>query len=148
LAAVSEYVREGASVCDVGTDHAFLPCFLARNGWEKIFASDINPAPLELARQYVERRGLSGKIELIKSDGLLKVPPCEDVVIAGMGGETIAGIVESIPFKNADLRLILQPMTKAGVLRERLLAAGYRIIEEKTVRDGGREYIVIYAGVL
>jgi len=148
LAACAEFIRPGASVCDVGTDHAFLPCYLAENGFGVIYACDINPKPLALARNFIERRGLSDKITLFKSDGLISAPPCDDVVIAGMGGETIAGIVERIPFKNPNLRLILQPMTKADVLRERLCAAGYGIIAEKNVRDGGKDYVIIYAGVL
>jgi len=145
LKAAAEFIRPGASVCDVGTDHAFLPCHLAKNGFLKIYACDINPKPLELAGRYIEERGLADKITLIKSDGLENVPQCDDVVIAGMGGETIAGIAERIPFKNPNLRLILQPMTKADVLRTRLGAAGYRIIAEKNVSDGGKNYVVIYA---
>jgi len=147
LHAVAEFIREGASVCDVGTDHAFLPCYLARRGWDRLCATDINPNPLELARRYIEKRGLSDKIALIESDGLKRVPPCDDIVVAGMGGETIAGIVANMPFKSANTRLILQPMTKADELRRSLRESGFEIITEKRVTDGKRSYVIIYAGV-
>jgi tRNA (adenine22-N1)-methyltransferase len=145
LAAIAEFVRVGASVCDVGTDHAFLPCYLAKRGWENLYASDINENPLNYARTRIKKYGFSDKITAVKSDGLLDVPPCEDVVIAGMGGELIAEIVAKIPFKNENLRLILQPMTRIGDLRSGLEQSGFEIMTEKTAREKNRTYTVIYA---
>ena len=148
LAAIAEFVRSGASVCDVGTDHAFLPCLLAKNGWEKIYACDINENPLNRARTQIEKRGLTGLITLLKSDGLLRVPPCDDVIIAGMGGELIAEIIGKCPFTNENTRFILQPMTKRDFLREWLCKSGFEVIGEKIVSEKNKTYLILYVKLL
>jgi tRNA (adenine22-N1)-methyltransferase len=145
LTAIAELVREGARVCDVGTDHAYLPCHLARSGkYGRIYACDLNEKPLKFAKSRVEKQGAD--VVLIQSDGLKNVPVCDDVIIAGMGGELIAEIVEKIPFSNPNLRLILQPMTRQEHLRQGLHKAGYEIILEKTVIENNRKFTIIYAG--
>ncbi|MCL2036023.1 MAG: class I SAM-dependent methyltransferase [Oscillospiraceae bacterium] len=136
LEKIAEFIRNDTTVCDVGTDHAFLPCYLARKGVNPlIYATDINPKPLERAETEVAHKGVD--VILLQSDGLEKVPPCEDVVIAGMGGELIAEIVANMPerFKTPELRLILQPMTKADVLRQELKDLQFEIIREEKVLE-------------
>lgn len=141
LFAAAEMVRRGKRICDVGTDHALLPCFLWERGERELFACDINDGPLEAARITAEKYG--AEITLIKSDGLEKVPPCDDVIIAGMGGELIARIVADCPFTTADTRFILQPMTKHEILRRELYKSGFEILEEKCARAGGKVYTVM-----
>ncbi len=101
-------------VCDVGTDHALLAAELINSGkCEKVIASDIKEGPLAAAKKTVERSGITDKVELILSDGLVNVPleGVSDIVIAGMGGETIADIIsESIECIPENVRLVLQPM--------------------------------------
>jgi tRNA (adenine22-N1)-methyltransferase len=154
LSAIAELIREGATVCDVGTDHAYLPCFLARAGkYGQIYACDLNPKPLEFARTQIAHQ--KADVILLQSDGLADVPlPASgdtDVVIAGMGGELIAEIIaqgiskKPQAFKNAGLRLILQPMTRAEHLRQGLAESGFEIISEQVVRENNRDFIIIYA---
>ncbi|MCL2634099.1 MAG: class I SAM-dependent methyltransferase [Oscillospiraceae bacterium] len=144
LAAIAQLIRPGSIVCDVGTDHAFLPCYLARNGWQTIYATDINKNPLEIARQFIQKRGLADRITLIHSDGLLNVPQCDDIVIAGMGGETIAEIITACPFTNNNTRFILQPMTKQDILRKELLSNNFDIINEIQVSEKNKTYTILY----
>jgi len=66
-------------------------------------------------------------------------------VIAGMGEETIAEIVENADGMLDGARLILQPNVAAPYLRRHLNAAGWRILREELVRDGRRIYIIIEA---
>lgn len=141
LSAAAELVRSGKSVCDVGTDHALLPCFLWERGERRLFACDINDGPLEAARLTVSRN--NAEVTLIKSDGLKNVPPCDDVVIAGMGGELIARIVVECPFTTPDTRFILQPMTKTEILRRELYRSGFEIISETCASAGGKVYTVM-----
>ena len=89
LAAIASLVRLDRRICDVGTDHALLPCYLAQNGALNITASDVNPNPLAAARANVEKYGCADSVGLVLSDGLKSVPPCDDVIIAGMGPNTI-----------------------------------------------------------
>lgn len=134
--------RRGVTVCDVGTDHAYLACWLAQNGAERVIASDVRDGPLEAARRTVEQQG-ARNVTLVKSDGLDKIEYADDVVIAGMGGELIARIVLGCRFLTEDTRFILQPMTKTEVLRRELYRSGFEIAEERTAREGGRLYTVM-----
>ncbi len=43
-------VRKGGEICDVGTDHALLPCRLYLDGERKLTAADINEGPLLSAK--------------------------------------------------------------------------------------------------
>ena len=51
LAAAAGMVRKGGEICDVGTDHALLPCRLYLDGERKLTAADINEGPLLSAKQ-------------------------------------------------------------------------------------------------
>jgi len=146
LTAIAELVREGATVCDVGTDHAFLPCHLARTGkYGQIYACDLNPNPLEIAKKQIQHQGVD--VILFQSNGLENAPKADDVIIAGMGGELIAEIIAGMPdgFRSAKLRLILQPMTRAEHLRQGLAENGFEIISEQVVQENNRRFTIIYA---
>ncbi len=132
------------TVCDVGTDHALLACHLAMNGAKEVIASDINDGPLDSARETVLRTGV-GNVRVLKSDGLKQIDFADDVIICGMGGELIADIVEGCRFLSEDTRFILQPMTKAEILRRRLYEDGFEITEERTAYDGRRAYVIMLA---
>ena len=144
LSAIASLVRLDKSICDVGTDHALLPCFLWQSGARQVIASDVNDGPLESAAETVRQYNCTG-IRLIKSDGLREVPPCDDIIIAGMGGELIWRIISECSFITPETRLILQPMTKAELLRKELYRNGYEIILEKGAYCSNKAYSVIYA---
>ena len=138
-------------VCDVGTDHALLAAYLITNGkCEKVIASDINEGPLESAGKTVEKYGISGKVDLVLSDGLKNIngEGVSDIVIAGMGGETIVKILSECQFDLNGIRLILQPMTKAEILRKWLADYGYKIVSENGVSEGEKLYTVITASAM
>ena len=83
---------------DVGTDHAYLAAELVISGkCSRVIASDVKEGPLASAAKTVERYGISDKVQLVLSDGLAEVPldGVTDVIIAGMGGETIAHILSA-----------------------------------------------------
>lgn len=148
LLACADFVRPGAQVCDVGTDHAQLPVYLVEQGIvARMIASDISEGPLKSAERTIAQHGLYGRIQTILSDGLRHIPPegLTDVIIAGMGGETIIHILEDCPWKLDAVSLILQPMTKAHLLREWLYLHGFAIRKECCVRDGKFLYTVMLA---
>ena len=82
-------------------------------------------------------------------DGLEKVAPeeADTVIIAGMGGENIAQILQNAPWTAAGALLLLQPMTHPEILRAALHRMGIRITGEYLTQDGGRIYPVISARV-
>ena len=139
LLAAAKFVREGAYVCDVGTDHAYLPVYLVLTGRAmRALASDINEGPVMRAKESVAKYGVSDKIEVALGDGLSGADkyPITDVIIAGMGGELIASILDAAEWiKNEKYRLILQPMTHAEILREYLINNGFSIIDEDVVTE-------------
>lgn len=152
LSAAAELVREGAYVCDVGTDHAYLPCALMQMG--KIsggMAMDVNEGPLENANRTIAAYGLQENIVTRLSDGLDALTEQEqqritDVMICGMGGELIETLIGRADWlKNAEKCLILQPMTQIPYLRRALYRMGFAILHEIPVVDKNHLYTVIRA---
>ena len=149
LLTVASLIRPGSRAADIGTDHALLPVYLVRNGiCPFVVASDIREGPLQMAARNVSRTGLTEQITLIRTDGLrgIELFQPDDIVIAGMGGETVARILnEAAWIKDTRIRLLLQPMTKPELLREYLCRNGFAILRERAVRDRGHLYAVMAA---
>lgn len=137
LTAVAAMVREGSRVADIGTDHARLPVWLVSCGkCPSAIASDLREGPARSAARNVQKAGLSEQISVRLGDGLNTVQPQEadDIVIAGMGGETIAAILGAVDWvRDPHYRLILQPMTRAEELRKWLLLNGFSIPSEQCI---------------
>jgi len=146
LCTAAQYVRSGAIVADIGTDHAYLPIYLAQE--KKItraIASDINVGPLNSAKENIRKNGLDSVITTYLTDGLSGIEKFEptDIIICGMGGELIARIIENAPFvRNGKIRLILQPMTMIRELRS-YLSNGFLTVAENAVFEDGKLYQII-----
>lgn len=147
LTYIAELVRQGSRVADIGTDHAHLPVFLVQTGrCVSAIATDIRQGPLQNAQTNVEAAGLSTAITIRGGDGLQPVDPAEvdDIVIAGMGGETIAAILQAASWvQNQRYRLVLQPMSRAEDLRKYLLTNGFEILSERSLCEGGHLYTIM-----
>ena len=141
LKTAAELCRRGVIIVDVGCDHAQLACFLSRTS-KKVIASDVRDGPLNAARRTAAELGAEN-VEIVKSDGLKEIDYADDVVICGMGGELIAHIIDTCRFLSTDTRFILQPMTKADMLRKYLYLNGFEIIEERTAYEGSKAYSVM-----
>ncbi len=145
LKLVSSFVEKGSVFVDVGTDHAYLPIYLCENKISRYgTASDINSGPLEIARRNLGLAGLLDKVSLVLSDGLNNVDTdkLDTVIIAGMGGETIAGILEQSNLNNTH-NIILQPMTQVSALRGFLAKNGYEIVSEALAEEENKIYHVL-----
>ncbi len=140
LEAIAGLVPPLGGVADVGTDHGYIPVWLAQNGHNgNIFASDINEAPLLHAKMTAAEYGQEKRICFKLCDGLAALDRAKisTVIIAGMGGENIADILSAAPWtKTLRTFLILQPMSKSALLRKWLFDNGYRVLSERLVRDG------------
>jgi len=149
LEKIFECIENGTGVIDVGTDHGYLPVELARKGYTgNIFASDINREPIMLAKQNAENAGVSDRINFSHCDGLEECPPdkIDTIVIAGMGGDTICGILDRAEWSmDSKYTLLLQPMTKQEVIRYWLVYNEYEILDEVLVKDSGTVYQIIKA---
>ena len=146
LAACAAQVTPAGVVCDVGTDHAYLPAELLQSGrCTRAVATDIHAGPLEAARRTLTEAGVLEQAELFLCDGLEQVQPAgiTDVVIAGMGGETIVHILENCPWRR-QVHLILQPMTTIPDLRLWLAQQGFGW-SEQVVQEGKKFYVILSA---
>lgn len=146
LRAIAEQVPQGARLADIGTDHGYLPVWLLLAGRvEHAIATDLRPGPLERARQTAKRFQVEEQLDFRLCDGLSAVHPeeADTVAIAGMGGETIASILEAAPWTKEGTLLLLQPMTGFAELRSWLQEHRYRIQGEHIASEGKRLYSIM-----
>jgi tRNA (adenine22-N1)-methyltransferase len=149
LLTVASCVEKGAYLADIGTDHAYLPLYLAENGMlSGAVASDIHKGPIVSARKNIAEAGFSDLIHTELTDGLhgIEKYPVTHIAIAGMGGLMIAGILEEAPFiRERKTKLILQPMQHIPELRQELAKKGYHIEKETQTTAEGKFYQIICA---
>lgn len=149
LTCILSKVEPGIGLIDVGTDHGYLPVELARRGYPgALFASDIGSGPLKAAKRSAVEAGVSDRIHFLLCDGLDACPPgaVDTIVIAGMGGDTICGILDRAEWcMDRRYKLLLQPMTRAEVLRYWLANNEFEITGEELTEDAGELYQVLSA---
>ena len=146
LHAIASLVPDGARLVDVGTDHGFIPVSLLLNGRiSSAIASDIGAAPLDHARRTAQQFQVTERMEFRLCDGLKGISQDEvdTIVIAGMGGDNISSILSAAPWTKNGTLLLLQPMSKAEVLRKYLPENGYQVIAEQLVADKGVIYPIL-----
>ena len=147
LQAIADFVPQGARVADIGTDHGFLPCYLAQKGQAvKVFACDINAQPLALAQKNVMDYGVADVVGTRLGNGLAVIEPGEvDVVtIAGMGGSLMIEILDAAPLVVDKLkRIILQPNVGAEAVRIWAEKNRWHIVQEELVRENDRFSVII-----
>jgi tRNA (adenine22-N1)-methyltransferase len=100
LFAIAKMIEMEEVVADIGTDHAYLPIYLAKDSKaKKIYACDINKGPLEVAKHNVNSFGVAEKIELVQADGISWLTDRDvhinECIIAGMGSTTILDILKN-----------------------------------------------------
>ena len=145
--AAANMVRPSARLVDVGTDHAYLPVYLAQKGAISCaLASDIAKGPIERAQAHIRAQGVENAVQTALSPGLEGAADFAptDIVIAGMGGEMIVSIIEDAPFvRDPSISLILQPMSKQEILRAYLSREGFAILEERAALEDRRVYQIL-----
>lgn len=144
LLTVAALVPSCDTLADIGSDHGLLPLYLLQNGQvQQAYCCDIRPGPLNTAIRNIAASGLENRAYPLLGNGLEPMHGIRHscVVIAGMGGETIADILENDQIASDDPRyFVLQPMTRANLLRRYLANAGFEIVRFSLCEDGGRLY--------
>ncbi len=146
LCAIAEQLKNEDSVADIGTDHAFLPVFLIKNGYAKrVIASDKREKPLARGKLNLIKQGVADKIELRLCSGLdgFSFDEFNAAVIAGMGAETIIEILEAGKGVLQNKKLVLNPVSKSNLLLNYLNNGEYRVLNHNAVMSGGRIYEII-----
>lgn len=149
LSAIAESLPRGGVMCDVGSDHGALPLFLLEKRYcRRALVTDLNAMPLKRAENVLSAAGLSQQCEFFLTDGIAELLPrmVDSYVIAGMGGETIAGILEragsAIP---KGTFFALQPMTRVHLLRKFLYENGFLVEGEQAVAENGKVFLILFA---
>ena len=147
LACLAALVPPGARLADVGTDHGKLPIsLLLESRIAQAIGSDIGAGPLAHAARNAEEHGVSLSLRLAPGLDAVRPEECDTVSIAGMGGQTIAEILQAAPWTGDGAHLLLlQPMTMVYELRQWLWAHGYAIERETLCREDRRQYVVLSA---
>lgn len=150
LLMAASLVCDGKIVCDVGCDHGKLSLYLIKSGKaQHVIATDINKMPLQKAVDLFKENNISDRAEFLLTDGLQGIENTDDithVVIAGLGGETMAQIIENAAFiKKNKTKLVLVPAQSGSRIREYLYKNGFSITGETTVNEKKKFYSAITA---
>lgn len=147
LSMIARLVGKCESCADIGCDHGRLGAFLLQTDQCRIVQlTDISAPSLDKSRRLIHGLNLTDRVRFFVGDGLAAIGDAPDVVvIAGMGGATIADILEKGRNRLCGARLVLQPNVAAPQLRQALCRLDYAITDERVVQDGRRCYVILQA---
>lgn len=127
------------SVADVGAGDGQLARHLRTRGLH-VIATERRPGP------YARLRAALPELDCRQGEGLEALRPgeVEGVVLAGLGGHTIARVLEASPRVAQELEwLVLQPQQHVDHLLAWLGGAGYRVDVRATMSQGRHSYTVL-----
>ena len=166
LKKIADLVAEGSYVCDVGTDHGYVPIYLLReNKIKRAIAVDLSPGALRkaeenaiffhLAEEPLDKgtfkKPVFAKSDIIEfrlSDGLSDVNPGEAdcIIIAGMGGILMRKILDAgLETVMAAKELILSPHRNPELIYEFIDQNDFSIVYDEEIFDKGKKYKIIKA---
>lgn len=128
---------------DVGCDHGYVAKAVLDEGKaKKVFVTDISEPSLNKAKALLSDT-YPDLFTAILTDGLEGVPVCDQVLIAGMGGEEIIKILQKSAYK--PVIVILQPMKNADKVRKYLHSEGYGLERDFMFFADGKYYELMRA---
>lgn len=142
LKAIASFVSKDDTVLDTCCDHAYLAIYLKKNKLcKEVYASDINPNALAVAKKNIA--GAKLEIKTYLSDGLKTVDnkDIDTVVIAGVGADTVLDIIRSAP--SSIKKYIISSNNHLAYLRHKLRKYNLYIQEEVAVLDKHKYYVVM-----
>lgn len=149
---VANFVPKHAMLADIGSDHAYLPCYLALNQHIKgAIAGEVVKGPFESAKKHVAQLQLNHIIDVRLANGLMAIDETDNVdtvTICGMGGDLIATILNEGYAANKLKTVqtcILQPNVDESSVRKWLMTHGFSITQEVILKENDKIYEIIVA---
>ncbi|MCT2537585.1 tRNA (adenine(22)-N(1))-methyltransferase TrmK [Aquibacillus koreensis] len=147
LQLVASFLPKEARFADIGSDHAYLPCFVClQDEHATAIAGELNEGPYQSAKKTVGDLQIDDRIEVRKGNGLSVIKPgeVEQVVIAGMGGSLISTILEEGKDKLLSVkRIITQPNVDADAIRKWFDQNDFQLTDEKIIEEDGHIYEIL-----
>lgn len=81
---LERYLRKGTRVFDVGTGSGILAVAAAKLGASEVFAIDVDPVAIEIARETVAQNNLQGRITIIEGNLLENLPGSCDLMLVNI----------------------------------------------------------------
>lgn len=150
LQQVADTVKKSNIIGDIGTDHAYVPIYLVKNGIAKgAVAADISQGSCKKAQLNVTANHINDLIDVRCGNGLEVIKSGEiidAIIIAGMGGLMTISVLDSNKeaVQNAK-QLVLQPQKDISKVRKYIHSIGFKINNEVMLIDGGKFYNIIDA---
>ncbi|EGQ27674.1 MULTISPECIES: tRNA (adenine(22)-N(1))-methyltransferase TrmK [Sporosarcina] len=148
LAMVARFVPKNTVLADIGSDHAYLPCYLMNKGViQRAIAGEVVKGPFESAKRNVQANGFADRIEVRLANGLLAIEDADEVetvTIAGMGGTLITSILEAGKERLRHVkRIIAQPNLHAIAIRQWAIENGFQLVDEEILEEDGKIYEIL-----
>src|SRR5690625_5120221 len=150
LRAIASCLHKSTIFADIGSDHAYLPCFVCLQDQNTFaIAGEVAEGPYLRAKETVESFQLCERIDVRLGNGLEVITPQDDIreiVIAGMGGSLISQIARSgIDQLTTVDRLILQPNNHADLVRSFLMENELSLVNEIILEENNFFYEILVA---
>jgi len=149
LKMVAMYLPKHAYFADIGSDHAYLPCYICSvDPTATSIAGEINEGPFQSAKKHVKALDLENNIKVVKGDGLEVITnySVRQIVIAGMGGGLIRSILDNGKDKLKKIeRIIVQPNVDAHLVREWFVQHRFQLVAEQIIKEDGHIYEILVA---
>ncbi len=140
IAILTTFLDPCETFADIGCDHALCTKYmLDTNKCRRAIATDISEKCLQKARDLLADYAQEGRCSFICTDGLDNVPDADETLIAGMGGEEMAKILD----RKVPSKFVLQPMRNFAKVRMSLLSQGAHITQDTVFRADGYYYVLI-----
>lgn len=147
---ISTLINEKKLFADIGSDHAYLPCYICLQDEEaRAIAGEVVQGPYNSAVETVRKHQLEDRIDVRLGSGLTVLneeDEVSDIVIAGMGGTLISQILlsDTQTLQRVE-RLILQPNNNEHKVRQTCIQIGYVLTAEYILEENGLIYEILVA---
>ena len=149
LERVAKYIITKGTLADIGSDHAYLPCYAIENEIaSKAIAGEVVEGPFNSAKLNVAERNLTSQIDVRFGSGLsvLLNGEADNITVCGMGGTLITQILEEGKNKfGGKERLILQPNINSEIIRHWMENNQWALVAEDILEEDGKIYEILVA---